>query len=52
LKIAAKEADYPEYCLLLCEKPSNYPASKDILTSLVIIKKSLNVIISTMKNKR
>jgi four helix bundle protein len=51
LKIAAKEADYPEYCLLLCEKSPNYPASKDLLASIIIIKKLLNSIISTMKNK-
>ena len=51
LKIAAKEADETEYWLLLCEKSSSYPSPIDLSTSLISIKKLLNSIISTMKNK-
>ena len=52
LKIAAKEADETEYWLLLCQKSSNYPSSSNLLTSIISIKKLLNSIISTMKNKQ
>ncbi|MBP7103288.1 MAG: four helix bundle protein [Bacteroidales bacterium] len=52
LKIAAKEADETEYWLLLCEKSTNYPATADLITSIISIKKLLNSIISTMKNKK
>jgi four helix bundle protein len=52
LKIAAKEAEETEYWLLLCEKSSNYPSPEDLNKSLINIKKLLNSIISTMKNKQ
>jgi len=52
LKIAAKEADETEYWLLLCEKSTNYPPTADLITSIISIKKLLNSIISTMKNKK
>lgn len=52
LKIAAKEADETEYWLLLCEKSSNYPTKTDLVLSIISIKKLLNSIISTMKNKK
>lgn len=51
LKIAAKEAEETEYWLLLCEKSSNYPSPSNLITSIVSIKKLLNSIITTMKNK-
>jgi four helix bundle protein len=52
LKIAAKEADETEYWLLLCEKSTNYLNTKELLTILISIKKLLNSIITTMKNKQ
>ena len=52
LKIAAKEADETEYWLLLCEKSSNYPTKTYLVLSIISIKKLLNSIISTMKNKK
>ena len=52
LKIAAKEADETEYWLLLCEKSSNYTTKTDLVLSIISIKKLLNSIISTMKNKK
>lgn len=51
LKIAAKEADETEYWLMLCDKSLNYPTPKDLISSLISIRKLLNSIISTMKNK-
>ena len=51
LKIAAKEADETEYWLQLSEKSANYPSSEYLSSSLVSIKKLLNSIITTMKNK-
>ncbi|MDD3280815.1 MAG: four helix bundle protein [Bacteroidales bacterium] len=51
LKIAAKEADETEYWLLLCEKSSSYPTTKQLSTSIISIKELLNSIISTIKNK-
>lgn len=51
LKIAAKEADETEYWLQLCEKSANYPSSEYLSSSLISIKKLLNSIITTMKNK-
>lgn len=51
LKISAKEAEETEYWLLLCEKSSNYPSPKNLHESLISIKKLLNSIIATMKNK-
>lgn len=52
LKIAAKEADETEYWLMLCDKSLNYPTSKDLISLLISIRKLLNSIISTMKNKQ
>jgi four helix bundle protein len=52
LKIASKEADETEYWLMLCEKSSSYPTSINLSTSIISIKKLLNSIISTMKNKK
>lgn len=51
LKIAAKEADETQFWLLLCEKSSNYPAPNDLTAAIISIKKLLNAIIVTMKNK-
>jgi four helix bundle protein len=51
LKIAAKEADETEYWLQLCEKSNNYPSPVSLSISLISIKKLLNSIITTMKNK-
>lgn len=52
LKIVAKEADEAEYWLLLCEKLLNYPTTKDLITSIISIRKLLNSIISTAKNEK
>jgi four helix bundle protein len=52
LKIAAKEADETEYWLMLCEKSLNYPTPKDLITLIISIRKLLNSIISTIKNKQ
>lgn len=52
LKISAKEADETEYWLLLCEKSLSYPSPKHLSILLISIKKLLNSIISTMKNKQ
>jgi four helix bundle protein len=52
LKISAKEAEETEYWLLLCEKSINYPSTQTLHNSLISIKKLLNSIISTMKNKQ
>lgn len=52
LKIAAKEAEESEYWLLLCDKSPNYPSSNELCTKLMSIKKLLNSIITTMKNKK
>lgn len=52
LKIAAKEADETEYWLLLCEKSFHYPTTIDLITSIISIRKLLNSIISTMKNRK
>jgi 23S rRNA-intervening sequence protein len=52
LKIAAKEADETEYWLELCKKTENYPNPGELLIQIVSIKKLLNAIISTMKNKQ
>ena len=51
LKIAAKEADETQFWLLLCEKSSNYPSPNDLTATIISIKKLLNAIIATMKNK-
>lgn len=51
LKIAAKEADETEYWLQLCEKSEHYPSSNHLSSALISIKKLLNRIIATMKNK-
>jgi four helix bundle protein len=52
LKIAAKEADEAEYWLLLCDKSVNYPTPDNLNAKLISIKKLLNRIISTIKNKQ
>ncbi|MEA1979517.1 MAG: four helix bundle protein [candidate division Zixibacteria bacterium] len=52
LKIVAKEADEAEYWLLLCEKSSSYPTANNLNTSIISIKKLLNSIITTMKNRK
>jgi len=51
LKIAAKEAEETEYWLLLCQKSNNYPSPDKLPNHLTSIKKLLNSIITTMKNK-
>jgi len=51
LKIAAKEAEETEYWLLLSDKSPNYPSSRELLTKTISVKKLLNSIITTMKNK-
>ena len=50
-KIAAKEADETHYWLLLCNHADNYPDTTNLLNELKIIKKVINRIISTSKNK-
>ena len=50
-KIAAKEADETHYWLLLCNHADNYPDTTNLLNELEIIKKVINRIISTSKNK-
>ena len=52
LKITAKEADETEYWLLLREKSSSYPTENNLNTSTISIKKLLNSIITTMKNRK
>lgn len=46
LKVAEKEAEKTEHWLLLCNKSKTYPASENLLSSLICIKKLLNAIIS------
>jgi hypothetical protein len=48
----AKEADETEYWLQLCEKSAGYPSTKHLSSSLLSIKKLLNSIITTMKNRQ
>ena len=50
-KIAAKEADETHYWLFLCNHADNYPDTTNLLNELEIIKKVINRIISTSKNK-
>jgi len=52
LKIALKEADELEYWLFLCNEVDSYPSSNGLLKSLLEIKKILNKIISSSKNKQ
>ena len=52
LKIAAKEAEETEYWLFLCEHSQNYPFDNTLITKLISIKKLLNSIITSMKNKQ
>jgi four helix bundle protein len=50
LKIAAKEADETQYWLLLVEHSTTYSDSKEIIESLLVIKKMLSKIIASSKN--
>lgn len=51
LKIALKEADELEYWLFLCNEVDSYPSSSNLLEKLIEIKKILNKIVSSSKNK-
>jgi len=51
LKIALKEADELEYWLFLCNEVDSYPSSSNLLEKLTEIKKILNKIVSSSKNK-
>lgn len=51
LKIAAKEAEETDYWLQLCEKSPSYPSPENLSLKLKSIKRLLNSIIATMKNK-
>jgi four helix bundle protein len=51
LKIAYKEAMETEYWLLLCKGSSNYPDPTELLPKIIRIKKLLNAIIKTSKQK-
>ena len=50
-KIAAKEADETLYWLLLCKHSKHYPSHDELLKQIDSIRKVLNKIISTSKNK-
>ena len=50
-KIAAKETEETYYWLLLCKHAESYPDTTDLLIELEVIKKIINKIISTSKNK-
>lgn len=49
LKIAAKEADETEYCLLLCNYSTSYPETNDLMKQITSILKVLNKIIGSSK---
>lgn len=51
MKIAIKEADETEYWLLLCKHSIGYPETKELLGNLTSIRKIINKIIATSKNK-
>jgi four helix bundle protein len=51
LKIAAKEAEETEFWLLLCENSVSYPSTQNLCATILSIRKLLNSIIATMKNK-
>lgn len=50
-KIAAKEADETEYCLLLCKYSENYPFEESLLEEIKEIQKIINSITNTSKSK-
>lgn len=50
-KIAAKDADDTEYWLELCSKSESYQEPGELMNQIISIKKLLNAIITTMKNK-
>ena len=50
MKIAAKEAEEVEYCLLLCKNTPTYPFNEELLNELIALIKILGKIISTSKN--
>jgi four helix bundle protein len=51
MKIAAKEAEETEYWLLICQHSENYPEVKELMESLIEIKKILtSIIYKTNKN--
>ena len=51
LKIAAKESDELEFWLYLCNEVDTYPNADKLIVKLIEIKKVLNKIISSSKNK-
>jgi len=51
MKIAAKEVDETEYCLMICREAKNYPFDESLLKSINDIKLVLSKIISTSKRK-
>lgn len=50
-KIAAKEAEETDYWLFLCNQSKEYPSSEHLLDLLTEIKKIINKIITTSKNR-
>jgi len=51
LKIALKEADELEYWLFICNEVDSYENADKLIEKLTVIRKFLNSIISTSKNK-
>ena len=51
MKIAAKEADETEYCLLLCELSPNYPNPENLKDKLKSVTNVLSKIIITSKSQ-
>ena len=52
LKVAAKEAEETDYWLLLCQHGKSYPATTDLQTRLLSIRKILSSIISSTKSQQ
>ncbi|MBL7802063.1 MAG: four helix bundle protein [Chitinophagales bacterium] len=52
MKIAAKEADETEYCLLICKESKSYPDSDELINEITTINKVISKIISTTKQKK
>jgi four helix bundle protein len=51
MKIAAKEADEPEYWLLIANPSENYPYCDELIEKILGIKKVLSKIIASSKSK-
>lgn len=52
LKIALKEADELEYWLFICNEIDSYTNSDDLIEKLSTIRKVLNSIVASSKNKK